>query len=305
METRRLPIIAADKELRKAAEVMLANRAMGVVTLDVERRPQLVLTFRRLVRAVAEGTNIDKTPISEVATYGPVVVHEEEPVLEALAIMRREGVRFLPVVDDRVKLRGIVEPRHIAFKLWSLVPYGAAVVEPLWREPVVLPGDATLEAAAKAMNASGATEVLVKVREGEEEELRVLREWDFLEALAKGADPSSEKISKWARGEVIKIPAVLDARSAVELMAENDVLRLFNFGEQKARILTITDLAFALPEVLEEFVPKEIALVLISVEPGREIEVARRLSEIPEVTEVLMVPGEYDNPTEDRRDRDW
>jgi len=51
---RRLPIAAADLTLRKAAEVMLANRAAATVTLDAEERPSLVLSLRRLVKAVAE-----------------------------------------------------------------------------------------------------------------------------------------------------------------------------------------------------------------------------------------------------------
>lgn len=54
MEARRLPIAAADLALRKAAGVMLANRATATVTLDAEKRRSLVLGLRRLVKAVAE-----------------------------------------------------------------------------------------------------------------------------------------------------------------------------------------------------------------------------------------------------------
>jgi len=292
METRHLPLMAADQTLRKAAEVMLANKLLGVVTTDTERRPALVLSFRRLVRAVAEGVDLDKTTLAEYAVTDPVVVRIDDTVEEALRAMRKESVRFLPVVDYRNKVQGVVEPRHIAFRLWRQIPFGAMAIEARARNPVVLPSDATILAAAKAMEANGVTEVFV--REGEE--LRVLREWDFLEALTKEEDLASAKISNYARKIALRVPISFDARAAVELMEENDVMRLIAIDpETKAtKVVTITDLAFTALEVLDKIGPRTIALVLINTEPGREKEVTEKLMSISNVTEVLSVPGIYD-----------
>ena len=297
METRHLPIAAADLPVRKAAEVMLANKALAVVTLDVERRPELIFTFRRLVKTVAEGVNIDKEDIAKHAVTDPVVIREDDTVEEALRAMKREAVRTLPVVDYRNKMVGYLEARHIAFKLWKLLPYGLARVEAQARNLVVVPPDVTLQAAAKAMDENGVTEVFV--RRGEE--LVILREWDFLRALAEGADPAQARVGDYATGRVVRIPVSFDARAAIEVMEENDVLRLVAEAEEaeaggrkSLRVVTASDLAFEALEHLERVGPKAVALVLANVEPGREEDVAIKLLDVPEVVEVLSVPGIYD-----------
>ncbi len=290
MEKQHLPIVAGDIELRKTAEVMLANRALATITLDAERRPALVFTFRRLVKAVAEGVNLDKEQVAKYAITDPVVIREDDTLDEALEVMRKEMVRFLPVVDHRNKLVGFIEPRHIAFELWKLIPYGVATVEARTRKPVVVSPDLTLREAAKAMDANGVTELFVR-KEGE---LFILREWDFLEAIAKGVDLDQTRVGDYARGETIKIPASFDARAAVELMKENDVQRLLVEKDETVSIVTLTDLAFAAYNYLEKIQPKTVALVLVNVEPGREEEVASKLASIEQVTEVLSVPGVYD-----------
>ena len=295
METRHLPIITADQTLRKAAEVMLSNKALAVVTLDVERRPELILSFRRLVKTVAEGVNLDKTNIAEHAITDPAVIRFDDTIEEALRAMKKEAVRTLPVVDYRDKMVGYLEARHIAFKLWKLLPYGLARVEGQARNIVVLPSDVTLQAAAKAMDENGVTEVFV--RKGEE--LAILREWDFLRALAEGANPAEARVGDYATGRVIKVPISYDARAAVELMEENDVLRLVAEAEEaegrrSLRVITASDLAFEALEHIEKVGPKAVALVLANVEPGREEDVAIKLLDVPEVVEVLSVPGVYD-----------
>jgi len=294
METRRLPVAAADLPLRKAAEVMLANRALAVVTLDVERRPVLVYSIRRLIKNVAEGVDLDKEQVAKYAVTDPVVVREDDTVEEALRAMKREAVRSLPVVNYRDRMVGYLEARHVAFKLWKLLPYGVATVDARARNIVVVPESLTLEAAARAMDDNGVTEVFVR---GEDGGLRVLREWDLLRALAEGADPRQARVGDYARGAVVKIPPGIDARAAVEIMEANDVLRLVaveEAGERRYRVVTASDLAFEALEHLDKVRPKAVALVLANVEPGREEEVARRLVEVEGVTEVLSVPGIYD-----------
>jgi CBS domain-containing protein len=290
MEKQHLPIVAADIPIRKAAEVMLANRLLATVTLDAERRPALVFTFRRLVKSIAEGVNIDEEQIAKHAVTDPVVIRQDDTIAEALEVMRREMIRFLPVVDNRNKLVGVVEPRHIAFKLWKLIPYGTATIEARIRRPVVVSADLSIKEAAKAMDANGVTELFVR-KNGE---LFILREWDFLEAVVKEENLDHAKVGDYARGEIIRVPADFDARAAVELMQENNVQRLVVEREGTVSVITVTDLAFAALNYLEKLQPKTVALVLANVEPGREDDVARKVAEIEQVTEVLSVPGIYD-----------
>ncbi len=289
METKHLPIITADQTLRKAAEVMLENRVLGVVTLDTLRRPELVLSYRRLVRAVASGVDVDKTTVAEQAVLKPVTVRVDDDIVEALTVMKRRGVRFLPVVDETGELRGVLEPRYAAYALWSRLSYGLARVEPVSRKIVVLPEDTPLRAAAKAMDESGAMEVFV--RRGEEGVV-VLREWDFLEALVKGGPEA--KIGEYAKGEVIYVPPGFDSKAAVELMHENDVTRIVVKRDRELTIITLTDLAFQALDYLEYMTERVSGVVLINVETGREREVAERIMAVPGVKEVIMTTGPYD-----------
>jgi len=177
-------------------------------------------------------------------------------------------VHFLPVVDHRNRMHGYIEPRRVAFHLWRLIPYDAATVEAKSRNMVVMDPDATLQAVAKAMDSNGVTEVFV--RKGSE--LRILREWDFLAALAEGLNPAEVRINNYARGEVTRVLADFDARAAIELMEENDVLRLVVHDKEAnvVKVVTLSNLAFVVLSYIEKIGLKTVALVLINVEPGRE-----------------------------------
>ncbi|MEB2836832.1 MAG: CBS domain-containing protein [Desulfurococcales archaeon] len=285
--SRSLPLVSADQSLSKAAEVMLANRALGVVTADVKRRPMLVLSYRALVRAIARGAH-PQSRVSEHAVDEPVFALESMSVIDGLGIMRKTGVRFLPVVDERGRITGVFEPYHAARSLWEMLDYGDAMVEARARGLVALPGDATIREAARAMDENGVPEILV--RAGEEE--RILREEDFLRAVAE--ERLDARVADYARGPVIRVPPGFDAKSAVELMLENGVRRLLVTGLERPVFATLTDLAFEAADLLSSRRPLETGFVLVRVEPGRVEEVASKAIMEEWVSEVHMVTGDYD-----------
>ncbi len=286
--SRNLPIISADQSLSKAAEVMLATRSQGVVVCDVKRRPMLVLTYRGLVRALARGAH-HQARVAEHAVDEPIVVRDTATVIEALELMRREAVRFLPVVDDRNKLVAVFEPRHAAATLWEMLDYGDATIEPRLRKLVALPADATIRVAAKAMDANGVPEVLVRVGD----ELRILREEDFLRAVAE-ENVDEGRIGDYAKGKVILAPADFDAKSAVELMEENEVRRLIVEAGERQTVVTLSDLAFMAGQLLAARQPKEEGFVLVKTETGRESDIADKIILAEGVREVHLVAGDYD-----------
>ncbi len=285
-----LPLLGADQTLAKAAEVMLATRTLGVVTADVKRRPMLVLSYRTLVRAIARGAGA-KARISEYAVDEPVVAREEMSVVDALQLMRREAVRFLPVVDARNRITGVFEPYYAAQALWDMLDYGQAQVEVRMRRLVAMPADATIRAAAKAMDDNGVPEILVRYPGGE---VKILREQDFLRAVAEG-NIDEGRIGDYAKGKVIMVPAYFDAKSAVELMLENEVRRLvIEAPERGLSVVTMTDLAFEAGEILARKKPLEVGFVLVKTEVGRELDIANRIILEEGVTEVHTVTGDYD-----------
>ena len=286
-----LPLLGADQILMKAAEVMLANKTLGVVTADVKRRPMLVLSYRKLVRAIARGAN-PKDRITLYAVDEPVVAHKDLPVIDALELMKREAIRFLPVVDSRNKLVGVFEPYYAAQTLWDYLEYGDAQIEPRLRKLVALPASATIRVAAKAMDDNGVPEILVRYDEGEH---RILREEDFLRAVAEGRVDDGT-VGEYAKGKVVRVPPHFDAKSAVDLMLENSVRRLVvDLAEPRRQtVITLTDLAFEAGQILARRVPKEVGFVLVKTDVGRELELAQKLIMVDGVTEVHTVTGDYD-----------
>ena len=290
VSSKSLPLLSADQSLAKAAEVMLSTKSLGVVTADVKRRPMLVLTYRSLVRAIARGASV-KSMISEFAVDEPVVARADMDVVEALDLMRREAVRFIPVVDSRNRIVGVFEPYHAAQALWELLDYGIAQVEARMRRLVALPSDSTIRVAAKAMDENGVPEVLVRYPSGE---TRILREEDFLRAVAEG-NVDEGKTGDYASGTVIRVPAYFDAKSAVELMLENGVRRLIlELPEKQMSVVTLTDLAFEAGELLSHKAPREVGFVLVKTRIGRELDIASKIILEEGVREVHTVTGDYD-----------
>jgi CBS domain-containing protein len=86
-------------------------RDMGVGSLVVaeKKRPLGVLTDRDLViRVLARGLDPEKVTVGEVMSERPIFVSQTRDVSTVLEVMRDEGVRRVPVVDEHHELVGVV-----------------------------------------------------------------------------------------------------------------------------------------------------------------------------------------------------
>jgi CBS domain-containing protein len=86
-------------------------RDMGVGSLVVaeRKRPLGVLTDRDIViRVVARGLDPEKVTAGEVMSERPIFVSQTRDVTTVLELMRDEGVRRVPVVDENHELVGVV-----------------------------------------------------------------------------------------------------------------------------------------------------------------------------------------------------
>lgn len=86
-------------------------RDMGVGSLVVaeKKRPLGVLTDRDLViRVIARGLDPEKVTVGEVMSERPIFVSQTRDVNTVLEVMRDEGVRRVPVVDENHELVGVV-----------------------------------------------------------------------------------------------------------------------------------------------------------------------------------------------------
>ena len=91
--------VATGDDLVAAARLMRDEDAGDVLVVE-DGRLVGILTDRDIaVRAVAEGRDPAATPVVEICTAAIATVRSDQPVEEAVRLMRTHAVRRLPVVD--------------------------------------------------------------------------------------------------------------------------------------------------------------------------------------------------------------
>ncbi|MCS7142214.1 MAG: CBS domain-containing protein [Aigarchaeota archaeon] len=106
-----LPIkntISAGSTVREAA-ILMDRMGLGSVMVEEGGKIVGILTEKDLVRRViATGLDHSKIRVRDVMSYPLVVVKSSVLLDDALHIMRTNGFRRLPVVDDEGRLLGMV-----------------------------------------------------------------------------------------------------------------------------------------------------------------------------------------------------
>lgn len=100
--------IGARETLRAAAQRM-ADEGVGALVVLQGRQPRGIVTDRDVaLRVLRDGADADTTSVLESVAGGPVTIHETSPLRAAAALMRRNAVRRIPVVDGRDELVGVI-----------------------------------------------------------------------------------------------------------------------------------------------------------------------------------------------------
>ena len=99
-----------DTSLRDCAQAMREKHVGSLVLVDPgSRRPLGIVTDRDIVvEAVAVGLDPTTITAGDIAAKPVVTVRDDEDVLEALARMRENGVRRLPVTGPDGQLAGVL-----------------------------------------------------------------------------------------------------------------------------------------------------------------------------------------------------
>jgi len=78
----------------------MAERDIGAVLVEDGAKLMGIVTDRDIViRAVAQGRDPARTPLSEICTPGTITMSPEDDLDKAVEIMREKAVRRVPVVD--------------------------------------------------------------------------------------------------------------------------------------------------------------------------------------------------------------
>jgi CBS domain-containing protein len=134
-ESPRVPVTAADvmqpalttvepeDHVAAAAYLMKHASATALVIVDTNetKRPLGLITEADIVRAVADGLDMNRVRIREMMTARPTVIQAATGIPDAARTMMRGHFRHLPVVDDD-GLIGIVDINDVCRALLDSYP---------------------------------------------------------------------------------------------------------------------------------------------------------------------------------------
>ena len=107
----------ADDTLAEAARKMWEQQTGSLVVLEGETLAGII-TERDILKAVATGTELEKTRVEDVMVRDLVTIHPGASLREAASVMTDKWIRHLPVIDQG-KLVGILSQRNLAGVLGS------------------------------------------------------------------------------------------------------------------------------------------------------------------------------------------
>ena len=103
----------ADGSCHDIAEAMVKKNFGDVPIVDGERRVIGIVTEYDLLNALMKGDSLKKVTAAELMTRPPIVISEETPEEEIVALLQSRHLIRVPVVDSEGKLVGIVARRDI------------------------------------------------------------------------------------------------------------------------------------------------------------------------------------------------
>jgi CBS domain-containing protein len=113
---------APDDSVADAARKMWEQQTGSLLVMDGEDLVGII-TERDILKAVATGTELEKTKVEDVMVRDLVTINPGASMREAARVMTDKWIRHLPVIDQG-KLVGILSQRDLAGVL------GAALNEP-------------------------------------------------------------------------------------------------------------------------------------------------------------------------------
>jgi CBS domain-containing protein len=109
---REVLVVGKDDNILEAAVLMRKYHAGDVIIVEERngsRYPVGIVTDRDIViEVLAKGLAIDEVAVGYLMCRELVLAQEDDDLLDAIQLMRRKGVRRLPVVDNSGALVGIV-----------------------------------------------------------------------------------------------------------------------------------------------------------------------------------------------------
>jgi len=105
-------MVGPEHTLRQASVRMIQNRTGAAVVLDATLPGPAVITERDLLRAIANGMDVDQETVGEHMTGQLVTAAPSWPLSDAADLMVKHGIRHVLVFDE-AELVGILSMRDV------------------------------------------------------------------------------------------------------------------------------------------------------------------------------------------------
>lgn len=108
----RLPVTVTKSESLAAAAALLIEEDIGALVVFEPQGIAGILSERDIMRAVADGCDLDATEVCEYMTAAPIVTEEEAAIGDAISKMNGSGIRHVVVVSDG-DVSGVISMRDV------------------------------------------------------------------------------------------------------------------------------------------------------------------------------------------------
>src|SRR5687767_6678710 len=116
----RMPVTVNKSESLRSASKLLADEDIGALVV-FEQGMRGVLSERDIVRAIADGCDLQETEVCEYMTTSPVAVDEDAPLGEAVARMNEAGIRHVVILSEGF-VSGMISMRDVIALLGTRWP---------------------------------------------------------------------------------------------------------------------------------------------------------------------------------------
>lgn len=111
LKTRELVTARPDESVASAVERMVERHVGSVLIVEGKKLRGIFSERDAMTRVLSAGKDPATTPLADVMTAEPKVVRFDAPLAECTALVKRYGVRHVPVVDHDDVPVGIISVR--------------------------------------------------------------------------------------------------------------------------------------------------------------------------------------------------
>ena len=106
--TKNIVAARASTTAREIGTKLLIGNFNGIPVVDNDIKLIGIVTAVDILRTIRQGKNLDSLRAIDIMTQNPVTVKQDTDINEVIDILLQKHIIIVPVVDDKLKLIGLV-----------------------------------------------------------------------------------------------------------------------------------------------------------------------------------------------------